>query len=72
MGKTKYLMAPIIDAITETMTCELCPFQCKVPHLASKATCVNRWHEILSNMKMDSRVNVTDYILDKAGRNYNG
>ena len=66
------MMAPIVEAIAATMTCDKCPFQCGRPYIASTATCVNKWHDILSNIALDSMVNVVDYILDKARGKNNG
>ena len=43
----------VLKAISETMTCDKCPYPCKAKENSSKANCVMRWSEILSKIKTD-------------------
>ena len=45
--------ARILDAISKTMTCDKCPYPCKAKKHSSRANCVMRWSEILSEIKPD-------------------
>lgn len=45
----------VLKAISETMTCDKCPYPCKAKEQSSQANCVTNWSEILSkiNPKID-------------------
>jgi len=44
----------VLKAISETMTCEKCPYPCKSKQNNSLANCVMRWSEILSQINPDA------------------
>lgn len=43
----------VLKAISETMTCDKCPYPCNAREKSSKANCAMRWSEILSEIKAD-------------------
>ena len=45
--------AKILKAISETMTCDKCPYPCRAMANSSQANCVARWAEILSEISPD-------------------
>lgn len=46
--------AKILKAISETMSCEKCPYPCNAKERSSQANCVIRWSEILSQINPDA------------------
>ena len=42
--------AKILKAISETMTCNKCPYPCNAKENSSQANCVIHWSEILSKI----------------------
>lgn len=42
--------AKILKAISETMTCNRCPYPCKAKGESSMANCVMHWSEILAKI----------------------
>ena len=45
--------AKVLKAISETMTCDKCPYPCEAKEKSSQANCVMRWSEILSKIETD-------------------
>ena len=43
----------ILKAISETMTCDKCPYPCDARENSSQANCVLRWSKILSMIETD-------------------
>lgn len=44
------LEAKILKAISETMTCDKCPCDCRAKENSSQANCVAHWAEMLSKI----------------------
>ena len=44
----------ILKAISETMTCEKCPYPCNAKEHSSQANCVTHWSKILSQINPDA------------------
>lgn len=55
-------MAKIINAISRSMTCDICPYPCKAKGKSSMANCNSHWIEILSNMEIKDREEVRDQV----------
>lgn len=45
--------AKVPKAISETMTCDKCPYPCKAKENSIQANCVIHWSEILSKIETD-------------------
>lgn len=46
--------AKILKAISETMTCDKCPYPCQAKENSSQANCVAQWAEMLSKINPNS------------------
>ena len=55
-------MAKIINAISRSMTCDICPYPCGAKQKSSIANCNSHWIEILSNMEIKDREEVRDEV----------
>lgn len=44
----------ILKAISETMTCDKCPYPCIAKTNSSQANCVAHWAEVLSKISPDA------------------
>lgn len=47
--------AKVLNAISQTMTCDKCPYQCVAKEKSSQANCVSQWARVSSylNTKCD-------------------
>lgn len=52
--KETTMEAKILKAISETMTCDKCPYPCRAKENSSQANCVAQWADILSKINTDT------------------
>lgn len=53
-------MAKIINAISRSMTCDICPYPCEAKEKSSLSNCNSHWCDILCNMEIKDRKEVHD------------
>lgn len=56
--------AKILKAISETMTCDKCPYPCRKQGMSSQANCVEHWSIILS--QIDTKIDWAEACADVA------